>query len=75
MRHSSHRLSLLMLLVPPVIFAQGPASGPEIEQSRLTISTLGGLPQFFSDDIRLQWIVPGDADAEFCTRRAPRSRG
>jgi YidC/Oxa1 family membrane protein insertase len=28
--------------------------------SRIEIDTIGGLPRFFADDVRLQWAVPGD---------------
>lgn len=37
-----------------------------LEATGLSIDTVGGLPRFFSDDVRLQWIVPGD---EAATRR------
>jgi YidC/Oxa1 family membrane protein insertase len=58
-------LYLLIAVAPGLATAADPVSA-RLEAAGISIDTVGGLPRFFSDDIRLQWVVPGDADA---TRR------
>jgi YidC/Oxa1 family membrane protein insertase len=68
MKCRSCLLGWIWILMAPCAPAQEQADATNIlaGQSGLSISTVGGLPRFFADDIRLQWFVPGDAEA---TRR------
>ena len=57
-------ISLALLLLLPAAGAAQQASGPaQFGASGISIDTVGGLPGFFADDVRLRWIVPGDAEA------------
>ncbi len=55
-------VSLVTAGVAPGIAAED-AGVTIAEQAEISIDVIGGLPRFFADDIRLQWIVPGDAGA------------
>jgi YidC/Oxa1 family membrane protein insertase len=50
---------LLVTIAPSIAGAADPVSS-RMAAAGISIDTVGGLPRFFSDDVRLQWIVPGN---------------
>jgi YidC/Oxa1 family membrane protein insertase len=58
-----HLLGWLLILIAPWVAAQDPETRLPGQPAGLSISTNGGLPGFFANDVRLRWIVPGDDEA------------
>lgn len=59
------RVFAVTLLIAFSVFgsAQPTSSSVDTTTSGILINSVGGLPGFLADDVRLQWIVPGDIES------------
>jgi YidC/Oxa1 family membrane protein insertase len=53
----------LLSAVPAIGLAEEASGRAQVGASEISINSIGGLPSLLGDDVRLQWIVPGDPAA------------